>query len=212
MQSAQNGAPRGARESPAAALTLVHVSDHDSPRAAVADPLFGSLGVDLALAAALGAAGGLGLAVVQERSLEWPARQAARGEQPARVALGFISDLIVGAVAALVTYGVNPPSDAARFVSTLIVAGIGGTAILQSYVADHAANRHQARATFQKTRADLLREGLQELSNLGATESATSDVTPTGGGVHARARVDPSARARELLAVDSRLLDAEAQR
>lgn len=178
----------------------------------MADPLFGSLGADLALAAALGAAGGLGLAVVQDRSLEWPARQAARGDQPARVVLGFISDLIVGAVAALVTYGVNPPSDAARFVSTLIVAGIGGTAILQSYIADHAANRHQARAAFQKTRADLLRQGMEEVANLGATEAPSIDVTPTGGGIRPRAHVDPAARARELLAVDSRLLDAEAQR
>jgi hypothetical protein len=72
--------------------------------------------------------GGLGLGFLQEEGLEWPHR--VKG----RIKLGFLDDVFIGAVAAIIFYAINPPSAPTRLVASTITAGPSGSAILKGYV------------------------------------------------------------------------------
>jgi hypothetical protein len=65
------------------------------------DLVLGTLWKDLLLAAALGAVGGMGLSLLQEKGLEMPHWHTDTGVNFAD--LGFIADVLIGALAAVIT-------------------------------------------------------------------------------------------------------------
>lgn len=94
-------------------------------------PVFGTLWIDLVAAIVLGAIGGLGLGLLQEKGLEMPHWYTETSVNFAD--FGFISDVLVGALAAVITYAINPPAGLLQLLAITITAGIGGSAILKGY-------------------------------------------------------------------------------
>ena len=78
--------------------------------------VLGTLWKDLLLAAALGAVGGMGLGLLQEKGLEMPHWHNETGVNFAD--LGFISDIFIGALAAVIVYALNPPAGMLQLVSS----------------------------------------------------------------------------------------------
>jgi hypothetical protein len=108
------------------------------------DPVFASLSMDLMVAAGLGAVGGLGLALLQEKGLEMPHWYKETGVNFAD--LGFIADILIGALAAVITYALNPPTGTLQLVAAGVTAGIGGSAILKGYIKGTVAREQVSRA------------------------------------------------------------------
>ena len=106
--------------------------------------VLGMLWKDLLLAVVLGAVGGLGLGLLQEKGLEMPHWYTETGVNFAD--LGFISDVLIGALAAIITYAVNPPAGVLQLISSAITAGIGGSAILKGYIKGTALRQQANRA------------------------------------------------------------------
>src|SRR5689334_5600093 len=90
------------------------------------------------LAIVLGAVGGFALDLVQDGGLQWPSageQDVAQLSVKAKVlALGSMSNIIIGAIAALITYALNPPTAILPFIVLTLTSGIGGSAILKSYI------------------------------------------------------------------------------
>lgn len=108
------------------------------------DPIFTALYKDLIMAAVLGAIGGLGLGLLQEKGLEMPHWYKETGVNFAD--LGFIADVLIGALAAIITYAINTPSGLLQLVSAALTAGIGGSAILKGYIKGTAVREQASRA------------------------------------------------------------------
>jgi hypothetical protein len=100
--------------------------------ASSAAPIFDSLWKDLLLAAGLGAIGGVALGLLQEKGLEVPYWR--KLESVWYMNLGFLGDIGIGAVAAVVGSTINPAVNLRQLVGLSIVAGIGGTGVLRGYV------------------------------------------------------------------------------
>jgi hypothetical protein len=96
------------------------------------EPVFTTLWKDLVIAALLGAMGGFGLGLLQEKGIEMPHWYKETGVS--FVDFGFISDVIIGAMAAVITYALNPPAGLLNLLAVTIAAGIGGSAILKGYI------------------------------------------------------------------------------
>jgi hypothetical protein len=111
------------------------------------DPVFvfASLWIDLGVAAVLGAIGGLGLGLLQENGLEMPHWYTEKTEVMF-ADLGFLSDVLVGALAAIIIYSLNPPTLILQLLPTAIGAGIGGSGILKGYINGTAARGNAALA------------------------------------------------------------------
>lgn len=55
--------------------------------------------------------------------------------------LGVISDILIGALAAVITFTVNQPIRVLQLVAATLLAGIGGNAILKSYIKGKEATK-----------------------------------------------------------------------
>jgi hypothetical protein len=113
--------------------------------------VLGMLWKDLILAAVLGAVGGVGLGLLQEKGFEMPHwyRETETGVSFAD--LGFISDVLIGALAAVITFALNPPAGILQLISSAITAGIGGSAILKGYIKGTAVRQQANRAEMYRT-------------------------------------------------------------
>lgn len=134
------------------------------------DLVLGTLWKDLLLAAALGAVGGMGLSLLQEKGLEMPHWHTDTGVNFAD--LGFIADVLIGALAAVITYALNPPSGILKLVSAGLTAGIGGSAILKGYVKGTAVREHASRAEMYRAAAADASKGVDVKNRLDELENA----------------------------------------
>ena len=48
--------------------------------------------------------------------------------------LGFIADILIGVLVALIIYAINPLTDIFKLFVVTVTAGIGGSAILENYI------------------------------------------------------------------------------
>ena len=103
------------------------------------------------MAAALGAVGGFGLAMLQEKGLEMPHWDKQTGVK--FVDLGFIADILIGALAAFLTYTLGQPTGKLQLFSASITAGIGGSAILKGYIKGTAAREQASLAEMYRAAA-----------------------------------------------------------
>lgn len=107
-------------------------------------PLFGSVIADVLIVTACGLLGGFGLGLLHENGIELPRRRSVIGEddQPtAYLDFGFLADVFVGAMAAVIVYALNPSAEPMQLIGTSLVSGLGGAGILKGYV---EARRNQA--------------------------------------------------------------------
>jgi hypothetical protein len=104
------------------------------------NPLYGSLWNDLGWASVLGMVGGFAFGLLQEKGLAFPNLSADNGTT--FLNLGFIADILVGALAAVITYGVSQPSQQLSMILASLTAGIGGRAILKGYINGQVAGTH----------------------------------------------------------------------
>lgn len=109
-------------------------------------PVFATLWIDMVVTTAIGAVGGLGLGLLQEKGLEIPHLHREHGINFAD--FGFIADVLIGAMAAVIIYALNQPTGILQLVAVSLPAGIGGSAILKSYVKATTATK-QASLTDQ---------------------------------------------------------------
>ena len=115
------------------------------------DPIFLTLWKDLLAAAAFGALGGFGLALLQEKGIEMPHWYKETGVHFAD--LGFIADILIGALAAAIIYTLDQPKEMLQLLSVAITAGIGGSAILKGYIKGTAARQHASLAEMYRAAA-----------------------------------------------------------
>jgi len=94
--------------------------------------LFADVWIDILVTILLGAIGGLGLGLLQERGLEMPHCHRKQGIK--FVDLGFVADMLIGALASVIVFALNPPSGILQLLAITLTAGIGGSAILKSYI------------------------------------------------------------------------------
>lgn len=135
--------------------------------------VLGTVWKDLLLAAVLGAVGGLGLGLLQEKGLEMPHWYTETGVNFAD--LGFISDVLIGGLAAIITYALNPPPGILQLISSAITAGIGGSAILKGYIKGTAVRQQANRAEmYRNVAAEAARGAKNEevLAHLNELEQA----------------------------------------
>lgn len=86
----------------------------------------------------LGAFGGFIVNLLQDKGLYIGALM--KKDDKTFLYFGFPADMLIGATAALVVYGINPPSEILTIIVIGITSGIGGTAILMAYVKGKAAD------------------------------------------------------------------------
>jgi hypothetical protein len=91
----------------------------------------------------LGAIGGFVVNLLQDKGLYISAL--INKDDKKFLYFGFLADVIIGAIAALVVYGINPPTNILTIVVLGITSGIGGTAILMAYIKGKAADKNGAR-------------------------------------------------------------------
>ena len=93
---------------------------------------FGMMWIDLGWASLFGALGGFGAGLLQDKGLEWPRQY--RENNITYIKFGFFADILLGILAAIIVFTLNPPTGPAQLVASTIAAGIGGSAILKGYV------------------------------------------------------------------------------
>jgi len=138
------------------------------------DPVFTALWIDLVVAAVFGAIGGFGLGLLQERGLEMPHLYSETGVTFAD--LGFIADVLIGALAAVITYALNPPAGLLQLLAATITAGIGGSAILKGYIKGTAAREQASRAEMYRTVAADAAKGMDVTDRLAELTKADERV------------------------------------
>jgi ribose/xylose/arabinose/galactoside ABC-type transport system permease subunit len=125
------------------------------------ESVFSTLLIDLSVIAIFGALGGFGLGLLQDKGLELPRVDK---EDNVRFAdLGFIAAIGVGALAGLISYAVNPPSDVPKLVGLGLTAGVGGVGILKGYTKGTDLEEHKAEAA--KEVASALRQDPNQVSD-----------------------------------------------
>lgn len=132
--------------------------------------VFATLWIDLPVAFVCGAVGGLGLGLLQEKGLEMPHRYEDTGIT--FMDLGFIADILVGALAAIIVYALNQPAGVLQLFAAAITAGIGGSAILKGYIKDTAAREQARRAETYKAVATAASKGADVQTRLAGLEKA----------------------------------------
>jgi hypothetical protein len=110
-----------------------------------------ALWVDLMAAALFGGLGGFGLGLVQEKGLALP--RPVRESGVTFVNLGFLGDVLIGAVAAVLMYALNPPDSVPGMIATTIPAGIGGSGVFKGYLESARSNLQANRAEMYRTAA-----------------------------------------------------------
>jgi len=115
------------------------------------DTVLATLWKDIIVAAGLGAVGGFGLSLLQEKGLEMPHWDKQTGVK--FVDLGFIADVLIGVLAAVIIYALNPPIKILQLVSVAITAGLGGSAILKGYTKGSAARKQASLAEMYRAAA-----------------------------------------------------------
>src|SRR5690606_17995648 len=99
--------------------------------------LFGSVVTDVLIAAVCGLVGGFGLGLLAENGIELPRRRS-KIESDASVTayfdFGFLADVVIGAMAAVIVYALNPAATSVQLIGSSIVAGLGGACILNGFV------------------------------------------------------------------------------
>jgi hypothetical protein len=105
------------------------------------ESIFSTLWIDLLVVAVCGLSGGFGLGLLQESGIELPRtrkKTELRNGQEVTVStyfdMGFLADMLVGALAALIVYALNQPSTALQLIAIGITAGLGGAGILKGYI------------------------------------------------------------------------------
>jgi len=128
---------------------------------AAAAYVFGSAAQDILWAAVLGSLGGLGLQLLQEKGLELPHLNVE--DDITFWNVGFVAPILVGALASVLVYTLNPPAtgEILRFIGTALAAGIGGQAVLKSYVNGQIANLNATRAATAISSMQTLHDRLQ---------------------------------------------------
>ena len=136
---------------------------------------FGSLWLDLLAAALAGLAGGFGLGLLQESGVELPRvrrKTETAGETEVTVThyfdFGFLADMLVGSIAALIVYALNTPASQLQLLGVGLTAGLGGAGILKGYV--------------QAQRNQELSGLAQEALTLARMESGAAPVPAPGAG------------------------------
>lgn len=138
------------------------------------NPVFATLSRDLVMAGIFGAIGGFGLSLLQEKGLEMPHLYAETGVT--FVDLGFIADVLIGALAAVITYALNPPAGTLQLLAATVTAGIGGSGILKGYIKGTAAREQAKRAEmYRAVAADAARgaDVTNRLAELGNADRLT---------------------------------------
>jgi hypothetical protein len=103
-------------------------------------PLFGNNPYYIAIAIlVLGAIGGIVFALLMEKGLAWPYKETK--DKQLIINFGFVADVIIGSVAAAVTYALNPPTGVMTLIVIGITSGIGGKAILTGYIKGKEADK-----------------------------------------------------------------------
>ena len=108
----------------------------------------GQLWIDLMAAALFGGLGGFGLGLVQEKGLALPRPVHESGIT--FVNLGFIGDMLIGALSAVLMFALNAPGGLLEMIATTVPAGIGGSGVLKGYL-------EGTKATMQANRAEMYR-------------------------------------------------------
>jgi hypothetical protein len=96
----------------------------------------------LALAFFFGALGGLGFGLLQDKGLEIPSIVVENNKRFWDA--GFFGEVLIGAIAGMLTYAISHPSGELSIIATALPAGIGGTAILRSYMSGRGATALKA--------------------------------------------------------------------
>jgi hypothetical protein len=96
-------------------------------------PVFGSFIRDFIGILALGAVGGIILALLMDKGLTLPSK-VYDNEKLIMLNFGFLADLIIGGVAAALVYALNPPLSPLTFVVIGVIAGVGGKAVMTGYI------------------------------------------------------------------------------
>jgi hypothetical protein len=81
--------------------------------------------------------GGVGYGLLQEKGLQIP--RLYKDQKLRFLDLGFVASIVIGAIAAMITYAINHPDSIPQLIGTAVIAGIGGTGILKGYVNGQAA-------------------------------------------------------------------------
>jgi H+/Cl- antiporter ClcA len=102
--------------------------------------VFGSPTTDYLYIIVLGIVGGFAFALLLERGIIFPFRETTK-DGLKKWNFGFVADLIIGAIAAVVAYSFNPPDTIPQFIAIGITSGIGGKAILTGYIETKKSQR-----------------------------------------------------------------------
>lgn len=138
------------------------------------NPVFNSLWVDLLAAGLLGALGGLGLGLLQERGLELPHSTQESGIR--FIDLGFIGDMLVGILAAVLMYALNPPEGLLQLIATGVPAGVGGSAVLKGYIQSTKLGIQANRAEMYRMTAWEASRGMDVSERLQSLEQADAQM------------------------------------
>jgi len=96
-------------------------------------PVFGSFLRDFFVIFVLGAVGGIIFSLLMEKGLTFPFK-VYENEKLVMINFGFLADLIIGGMAAVLVYALNPPVSQLTFVVIGVISGVGGKAILTGYI------------------------------------------------------------------------------
>lgn len=119
------------------------------------EPLFLSIVMDVIIVGVCGLLGGFGLGLLHENGIELPRRRR-KVEEDSTVTgyldFGFLADMFIGGLAAVVVYALNPPANSTQLLGTSLVSGLGGAGILKGYI---EARRNQALSYIADQALDL---------------------------------------------------------
>ncbi len=119
------------------------------------EPMFMSIAMDIAIAGLCGLLGGFGLGLLHENGIELPRRRRKLEDDNSQTAyfdFGFLADMFIGGLAAVVVYALNPPATGTQLIGTSLVSGLGGAGILKGYI---EARRNQALTHIANEALDL---------------------------------------------------------
>nr|MBN1229824.1 DUF4257 domain-containing protein [Anaerolineae bacterium] len=157
------------------------------------EPLMDTIWLDLLIAALFGLAGGFGLGLLQENGIELPRtckkivkQEGEENKVTFYLDLGFLADMLVGALAALVLYALNQPGNILQLIAVAVTSGLGGAGILKGYV---QAQRNQELGSVAQEAINIANmQAAAPPVPEGGTRGPVEDVG--GGQPHAQERLD----------------------
>jgi hypothetical protein len=138
-------------------------------------PVFGSFIKDFVGILVLGAVGAVIFALLMEKGLTLPYKVYDENGKVTMLNFGFFADLIVGSVAAVLVYALNPPVSTLTFVVIGVISGIGGKAVLTSYIKSKESGEEQQkkvllaeryRAAVARHAGPVMAQGNMQLLNI----------------------------------------------